>query len=900
ELVCVAFKCSTLEIYNLFDPRSYNYLVNMEVLEAASNSVPPVYGTTFVESAWPSYHAPTATIYAPAGTRLKITASAGPTEKRLALLNVSGKAPEGQRFNTGEGFNIDETPAIHKTYLQGARDMWGLNESRVSFFGSHGIENARVSRLHRLAGEALHNAETALENRHYQEYMGEARRALSLESRAYPDVVGMANDTVRGLLFYLALLLPFAFTMERLFLAGRRIETRIAGVAAFFVGMFFALRLTHPAFQIVLSPMVVLLGFVISVLSAVVISIVMGKLEVLVSKRKTEEQGEHESGVQAVSGFALALEMGIANMRRRKARTILTSITLIVLTFSVLSFASVTAQIRTQRYRYGEGATPYRGVLLRTKNWAPFPFETYASLRNELDDTCVIAPRRWYYGHLTLNQSSIDIQLGDRIRVVRAAIGLTAQEPRFLDVKPSLLGTSRWLSEEVPGEEPAEEILVPVSLAAELLGEETGQGQDGLSEADKLRITEALLGRRVRLLGRELEVVGVFDWERMNELVDIDGESLTPFDPVEMEKKYQEEGVPDPEEIQRYIHHSFKDVVITTERMLGNLGGEVRSLAIMPFKPDDLEPLAQSLVRRMDHILFVNLDGEPTLMSSRNATRISELWNLLILMAIAGLIVFNTMLGSVFERTGEIGTYTALGIAPSHIGRLFLVEAAVFAIIGVMAGYVLGQSVSWVVHALDVPLLAALDLNYSSLAGVGSCVLVMLMTLASAYYPSRKATEIGVPDIERRWKLPATKEAAITLEMPFTVSPVEAQGLVAFLKEYLDSHVDVSVGSFYVENIRAGAAVAGDSGTGITGQFWLTPFDLGVSQHTTFLLRMLEGMDVCGIQVRIERLSGDAGSWRRANGHFMTDMRSQFLIWRNLSPEARGEYVERGREYALA
>ncbi|MCP4644689.1 MAG: FtsX-like permease family protein, partial [bacterium] len=253
----------------------------------------------------------------------------------------------------------------------------------------------------------------------------------------------------------------------------------------------------------------------------------------------------------------------------------------------------------------------------------------------------------------------------------------------------------------------------------------------------------------------------------------------------------------------------------------------------------------------------------------------------------------------VFERTGEIGTYTALGIAPSHIGRLFLVEAGVFAILGTMAGYVLGQSVSWCVHELDVPMLSALDLNYSSLAGVGACVLVIMMTLASAYYPSRKATEIGVPDIERRWRLPKTKEPRITLDLPFTVSLLEAQGLVAYLKEYLDSHVDVSVGSFYVEGIEAGPNVVDNQGTGVTGQFWLTPFDLGVSQRTTFVLRILEGMDVCGVQVRLERLSGDAGSWRRANGHFMTDMRSQFLMWRNLTPDVRMDYVERGKEYAL-
>lgn len=906
ELMCVAFECKPLEIYNLFDPRNYNFLINLQLLEAASNSTPSVYGTTIVDRTWFSYFAPTATVFAPAETRLKIMASAGPLNKRLIFLNTSETPPQGERFNTGTGFSVDETSAIRLAYYQSAQDMWRLNDSRIRFFGEHGIKNDRVDELHSMSQEALKEAKEHLEKKDYLNFYAAARRALSLESWAYPDVIGMANDTVRGLIFYLALLLPFAFIMERLFLAGRRIETRILGIILFFVLMFFILRFSHPGFLIVLSPMVVLLGFVVSVLSFTIIMIVTGKLENLVSKRKTEQQGEHETGVHKVSGFAVALEMGIANMRRRRARTVLTSITLIILTFSVLSFVSVRSQVRLQRYVYKEGATPYPGILLRTMRWEPLPFETYASLRNELKDVAWVTPRRWYYGALVLNQSAIDVRCGDTIRTLKAVVGLTSQEQQFLDVKSGLLGNSRWLSEEKPGEDPPPEILIPLNMAADFLGIKASSAESSQDTAiewtseQKTDIANAIIGKKVELLGRAFEVVGVFDWERMNKVVDIDGEGLTPYDPFQMEKKNQEEGVPDPEEIQRYIHHSFKDVAILPEHVLGQLAGEIRSLAIRPFNPADVENLAKNLVKRMDYILFANVNGLPTLLSSRRATSIAEYWNLAILMIIAALIVFNTMLGSVYERTKEIGTYTALGIAPSHIAWLFLVEAAVFSVIGVMAGYVLGQTISRAVHVFGWTALSALNLNYSSLAAVGACLVVMAIVMLSAAYPARKASEIGVPDIDRRWKLPKTREAVITLDLPFTVAPEEAPGLVAFLKEYLDSHVDVSVGSFYVEEISAGPQVAENAGTGVKGRFWLTPFDLGVSQYTTFTLRKLRDMDVYGVCARIERLSGDASSWRRANSHFMTDMRTQFLIWRNLTPSVRASYVERGKEYAPA
>ena len=41
--------------------------------------------------------------------------------------------------------------------------------------------------------------------------MEAARRAWGLEARGYPEVMSTANDTVRGIIFYFILLLPFSF-----------------------------------------------------------------------------------------------------------------------------------------------------------------------------------------------------------------------------------------------------------------------------------------------------------------------------------------------------------------------------------------------------------------------------------------------------------------------------------------------------------------------------------------------------------------------------------------------------------------------------------------------------------------------------------------------------------------
>ena len=83
---------------------------------------------------------------------------------------------------------------------------------------------------------------------------------------------------------------------------------------------------------------------------------------------------------------------------------------------------------------------------------------------------------------------------------------------------------------------------------------------------------------------------------------------------------------------------------------------------------------------------------------------------------IAAHIVLNTMMGAVYERNREIGIYTALGIAPEHIGALFLAESSDYAVLGAVVGYMLGQFVAML--QVNYLLIEGLNLNYSSVAAV--------------------------------------------------------------------------------------------------------------------------------------------------------------------------------------
>src|SRR5690606_3443913 len=136
--------------------------------------------------------------------------------------------------------------------FQTAQDLWTLDQERIQMLKGFGISNERVDYLHGAAGcpvdeddptktncptdsvleapgGAIGAAKAALANYQYDEFYTEARRAFGLESRAYPDVEGTSQDVLKGILFYLALLLPFSFFLERLLFGFPDVRKQIMG-----------------------------------------------------------------------------------------------------------------------------------------------------------------------------------------------------------------------------------------------------------------------------------------------------------------------------------------------------------------------------------------------------------------------------------------------------------------------------------------------------------------------------------------------------------------------------------------------------------------------------------------------------------------------------------------------
>jgi putative ABC transport system permease protein len=104
---------------------------------------------------------------------------------------------------------------------------------------------------------------------------------------------------------------------------------------------------------------------------------------------------------------------------------------------------------------------------------------------------------------------------------------------------------------------------------------------------------------------------------------------------------------------------------------------------------------------------------------------------------VGAMVVFVTMMGSVNERTREIGIFSAIGFRSSHIMKIILLEAFLVSLSAGVLGYLVGIGVTYgILNALsEHP--PHLTLDYTM--AVGSVFLAILIGLLASFYPARAA-----------------------------------------------------------------------------------------------------------------------------------------------------------------
>ncbi len=860
----VMFPCAQTTLVNLLEPRNFDYMTKIQVLDGRLEAPPIRYWYSRIDTR----ESTLCSVFLAPETPLKLTLSDSLLTKKLILTHADPAHPQGR------GYPIDDYPLIAPTQFLAAGDMWALLNPRIDNLEQKGINNQKIRDLRASGNLALDQAQKWFKAGVYDRFFASAAASLALAGRVYQHVESVQKDVLFGVLFYIALFIPFAFCLERFAFGFSNIYKRIIAFIAILIGLIAIIYNVHPAFDLAYSPVVVILAFFILALSALVAWIIFLRFEEGLKNARQALPEENEIGL--IAAFSASFFMGVTNLRRRRLRTVLTCTTLIILTFTVMSFTSVKNIRHHSRMVFGALA-PYHGMLVKKLDWNPLAEPAVASLGTAFETRHGFAARAWLGTDDRTRAMSVPLKFKTNTAQAHGVIGLTPQEPVISGFGRQGI-TGQWFAKDDPYT-----VMISETMA-QSLGLDSGE-----------------IGRAViRIWSIPFRVVAVFNERTFDDFNDLDGEPLSPvIFPDEVFQQTSEaemEAMESGQEIKtfqsRYRHLGFDRTIIIPHGTLVSMGGHSVSVAMNA--RGDVRTVGSNFVDRFGLWLFSGERDGVYLYSASDTLDYSGISNILVPILISIFIVLNTMIGSVYERKPEIAIYTSVGMAPRHVSILFVAEAISYAVLSVVLGYLLAQTVATVFAGTS--LLAGITVNYSSLAGVGAMAMVMGVVLVSAVYPSRVAAQIAIPDVEKSWKLSVTKGDHMTVDLPFLMHGGDEVSAAGYLFDYFDAHREISQDVFTSDNLGITGADASGSGSSsrnfsICFRAWVSPFDLGLMQDVTLIFNESQTQKgYVAIVMEITRRAGEHNAWARANQRFVNGIRKKLLVWRSLDPETKARW----------
>jgi hypothetical protein len=801
-------------------------------------------------------------------------------ETRAFMLGPAPPSSSTRDETAGRGYLVADHPFLFDVPLETARSMARVNGGRLALQNRHGMADERTNRYHQTTLRLLERASDRTASSVSVTEL--ARDAVSYAGLDHPVLRGSVRSAVVGILFYLGLLVPFMFFVEKLVFASTDARRQLAGQGLVFLVTFGLLRVLHPAFELVRSPLMILLGFVIVLITAGITLLFSGKARESARALGASDGKPSGADVNALGVFASSLMIGLNNMHRRRLRTGLTCATITLLTFVMICFTSTQTDVADRSLTLGPAA--YQGLLLKHDDFVPLSKSEVFALESKFGGRFPVVERRFFTGVQDWNERKRrnpnlnlsyeggrerrDLTLGsilelDPVEPLRAGIRLVTQRGWFLpeharnDGKPC-------------------PVLLP-DRAAERLG-----------------IDPALVDREevtVSVNGRAMRVWGIFDSSSLDALRDLDGRDLLPFD-IERVATASETTVGNA----TVTTAKSDDPRLPAERLLIT---PVRDLGIFVANGRELtssvavglESLAYRAARQeIDAHLektakpaYFGLDGVAYRGQKTRELTLVGLVELIMPLLLAALTVLNTMRGSVYERRGEIYVYNAIGVAPRYVFAMFLAEALVYVVVGAMFGYLLSQGVGRALTALR--LTGGLPMTFTSLSTVYATLAIGAAVVISTWFPARDAMRIAAPADESGWKLPEPVGDELSFDLPFTFRPRARLAVLAFFERWFSAHGEGSAEAFHAGVpelcLRDDPATSSDSllpELGVT--LWLKPFDLAVSERCVIALPFDADLGEFKARLTLTRSSGTREAWLRLNAAFVADLRRHFLHWR--------------------
>ena len=786
----------------------------------------------------------------------------------------------------GRGYLSHGNGIIANVPLEIARSMAVVNERRLAIQGKYQMADEQTLDYQKTALGKLAESEGGGLSR--IEARQRAREAVTYSMLIHPVIRESIFEAVVGILWYLFLLVPFLFFFEKLVFGFSDLRRQLIVQILVFLSVFSLLRFLHPAFQMVRSSLMILLGFLILIISAAITILFTEKFQENLDELRRKRGRVLTAEVNTLGVMMTAFMLGLNNMHRRRVRTGLTCATLVFLVFALIVFSSL--QTDTVERDIALGKAHYQGLLIKRERFRPISDGELDAVSDRFSGVFPVCPRRILIGQ---ERSTDRMRFNPELKIVRHAGVVERSVPfesvlRFTPSDPILkhlvLAAGVSLAEENAGKPPA--LLIPERMAEEL----------GISRRALDR--EPVV---VSVNGAPCRVTGIFYADTLEELVDLDGHDLLPFDIESMPDVVIEKG--------RALAEADAPRVTASSIVISH-----ESLGSVPFAHENINSIAvnmegvryadarQAVDEYLEHTrqaAFFGLDGVAFQGTRTRRTTAEGAIDLIIPLILAALTVLNTMRGSVYERRDEIYVYNSVGIAPRYVFFMFFAEAFVYSVIGSVLGYLMSQSVGR--FLMEMGWNGGLNMTFTSLNTVYASLALTAATFASTYFPARMAMELAAPAEESGWSLPEPADGSIRLALPFTFSRQESLAVLEFVDRFLQDHGEGGSGRFYSgmpslavrpETLDRHAALI----PSLTADLWLKPYDLGVSQSLCIGMVPDPATNLIQATVELTRRSGTHAAWVRLNHGFMSALRRQFLHWRAVSRAEQQELFQVARK----
>jgi LysM repeat protein/nucleoid-associated protein YgaU len=347
-------------------------------------------------------------IYGEPGRRLRIAARQNITFKMLLVGHVNPDDPE----HKGDGYLIgprgdDRNVFLAMTSRHVAKDFLALSRRQRELYEKYGITDQAVNESVRRAGEKYRRSVRAHADNDYQLANGSARECWGMLGKSYGRILQLGRESVFSVVILMALLLPASVFLEKLVIGSKAILARLIGTTVIFVLGAVFLNYFHPAFEIAISPFIVMIAFTMILMSLIVLVISYQRFEVLVRRARAAGGEVEAEEISLTSSLATAMSLGVSNLKKRPARTFLTVFTVTVLTFSIVTFVSVKGRdevdLRTVvldadvEGRIVDPEPPkYNGVLFREFYWLKMDSGFVSAIRSEFGSRYDVTVRGHY------------------------------------------------------------------------------------------------------------------------------------------------------------------------------------------------------------------------------------------------------------------------------------------------------------------------------------------------------------------------------------------------------------------------------------------------------------------------------------------------------------------------